>query len=417
MLKKYFTFLPIILILYLLSACESENITQINQESDTSNVIGQLEFTENFISEDIAIVAAENFSEKFNFEFYKMLKNEPAKNKDNSSKKVDNILSLKDDENKPALYLINYKGGGFTIIPADNRINPILAYSDTKKMPTNMEESLPGGLEIWLKLYLANVDSLRNEKRKSNNKIHSGWEILLSSEQTTFMKNPDPDPPCEDEVYETGPLLQTEWGQGDGYNNSLAYNNCSTTVNGKVLTGCVATALAQVMRYHEYPTNYNWSSMPNGPISASSQPSGTNNIAQLMYDAGDAVNMNWNCNFSGALGSDMEPAMENDFNYSTSTNYENYDMWDLKDDIDLSSPDRPAVVTAFDSQYGGHAWVADGTRMYYIYNSECIASGYLSFHMNWGWNGQYNGWFHDDDFSPGGYDFDTNIKQLVGIKP
>ncbi|MEX2364738.1 MAG: C10 family peptidase, partial [Balneolaceae bacterium] len=323
---------------------------------------------------------------------------------------------LKTSKNEVALYLINLENGGFTIVPADKRLNPILAYSDTNKMPITLDEPLPGGLKIWLNANIAAVDSVRNKKEK-NNSIHKAWETLLTTESKyKSMPDPDPDPPCEDEIYEVGPLLQTTWGQDEGYNNAAPPGSCTTTTNGRVLTGCVATAIAQVMRYHESPASYNWNSMPDGAITPLNQPSGTNEIAQLMRDVGDAVNMMWGCHASGAYGTSMEPAIENVFNYSSSTDYQAFDMWDLKDDIN-SFPRKPALIAASDSQVGGHVWVADGSRMYYIYDSNCIANGYLSFHMNWGWEGEFNAWYQVDNFSPGNFDFDTGIYQLIGIKP
>ncbi len=62
----------------------------------------------------------------------------------------------------------------------------------------------------------------------------------------------------------------------------------------------------------------------------------------------------------------------------------------------------------------GHAWVADGYRDIW----DCSQGvGYLYFHMNWGWEGNHNGWYSFDSFVPGSNNYSQNKEQIIGIKP
>jgi len=61
-----------------------------------------------------------------------------------------------------------------------------------------------------------------------------------------------------------------------------------------------------------------------------------------------------------------------------------------------------------------HVWVADG---YHQYTDECDGTGYSKLHMNWGWNGSFNGWYMFFDWRPGNNDFTSNKKMIVDIQP
>ncbi|MBN2732561.1 MAG: C10 family peptidase, partial [Balneolaceae bacterium] len=243
---------------------------------------------------------------------------------------------------------------------------------------------------------------------------NSGWNSLLGLKKD--IQSDAPIGGCEEWHYSNGPLLETTWGQADGYNNSTPFLNCDYPYNGRAYTGCVATAIAQIIRYHEYPNNYNWTAMPND--------NGSNEVSELMFDIGEAVDMDYGCDASSADNDVYEPTLENDFNYATSTDKIDYDGTSNYDVvIDELENERPVIfrgnkkgyiIGIFPYPESGHAWVADG----YQHDFYCDTGvSYLSFYMNWGWDGNYNGWYGFNDFTPGNASFDYNSEVIVGIQP
>ncbi len=178
---------------------------------------------------------------------------------------------------------------------------------------------------------------------------------------------------------------------------------------GRAWTGCVATAMAQVMKHHKHPTNYNWSDMPNSY--------GNTYISSLMRDIGDAVGMKYTCDASKAYADDIAPALKNTFGYN-SASYADYDYNTVKSELNHS---RPVILTGgrktggwiFSQYEDGHAWVCDG---YSLTVFPCWGS-MLTFHMNWGWGGTYNGWYGFLNFNPGDYTFNYKRKMVYNIKP
>lgn len=208
--------------------------------------------------------------------------------------------------------------------------------------------------------------------------------------------------------------MNTTWNQGCGYNDLL--DACTTGGScGRVWTGCVATATAQVMRYWEHPNSYNWSIMLN--------TTGSTETSRLMQDVGDAVNMDYGCDGSGAYTSDARNALVNTFGYSTYASYVDYNTTTLV--RQLKTWNRPVILRGEGS--GGHAWVCDGYRRnkittihnpgtYYEYETYTYSPLYLW--MNWGW-GPFggNGWFLYNNFTPGSNNFNSDRKMIINIPP
>ncbi len=244
------------------------------------------------------------------------------------------------------------------------------------------------------------------------------------------------------EVDQNGPLLNTFWDQKNGYNNLLE------RIDGELPpTGCVATAMAQVMRYHEYPTNYNWTAMPN--------TYGTNETAKLMRDIGEAVNMNYSLLGSGANMDNAVNAFINTFNYSSTVKY--VSIVDASIVSELRN-NRLVIIDGYHTYYTtkkkhlwffttitrhyeeGHAWVCDGFKKTTCYETlrsvvtgeettTSTSMGYY-YHMNWGGSGSgmgssdNNGWFKFDDLEINGVtrsngehpNYQHRKKCIVGIK-
>jgi hypothetical protein len=202
-----------------------------------------------------------------------------------------------------------------------------------------------------------------------------------------------------------GPLMQTTWGQRNPYTFYTPNN---------FLTGCVAVATAQIMRYHEHPNTFNWSIMPNDPP-FNDTSNGTLEVASLMSDIGINVNMNYSATSSGANSEDAKNALIDDYGYSSTATYSSYNFSTVKQEIKMYN--RPVYMRGcHSSETSGwwfwehtdysdcHAWVCDGYKQQYdvyIYNEETIyeyttqENRYEWLYMNWGWtHGIGNGWFY-----------------------
>lgn len=231
-------------------------------------------------------------------------------------------------------------------------------------------------------------------------------------------------------VYEqVGPFLPTTWGQGERYNDELTSLQCENYLNGRPPTGCVATAMAQIMRYWQHPSTYNWSIMPSYANKYMSSTTGTLEIAKLMKDIGTSVNMTYDCN-QGSTSSlpYARSAFVNTFSYSSSASIINYDSSTIESYfIPQINMNIPILMSGVDATLGvGHAWVCDGYKRnvttlihnpgtVYEYQTYAISGFYLS--LNWGWNGGSNGWFLYTNFSPSNYNFNSGQQCIISIQP
>ncbi|MDA3780793.1 MAG: C10 family peptidase [Bacteroidales bacterium] len=323
-------------------------------------------------------------------------------------KKIKTILEVPDKDEKTAYFIINYEGGGFIILAGDKRSEPILAFSETNEF--NLESDyFPTGLVSWLYYSKDYIEKIRDKNEKISPVTEKQWDNIQTggADVISYMIEPE-EPDCTPYVIQKGPFFQTTWGQGCGYNSQTPSMTCGPC--GHAWTGCVATAMAQVMKYHQYPTSYSWSSMPNSY--------GTTTTSILMRDIGDAVNMDYECDGSGADTQDeVASSFRNDFGYS-SASYSDYNYQTVKNELNYN---RPVILRGgrntgwwiFGQYSDGHAWVCDG---YLNYINPCWGS-ILKFNMNWGWDGTYNGWYSFNNFNPGDYTFNYKTGMVYNIKP
>ena len=285
-------------------------------------------------------------------------------------------------------------GKGFALVAADDCVSPILGYSLNGSFPA---ENLPHHIRTWIDAYQYDISVAKTLKQSGN-----------QSKYRTI----------RDTV--VGPLLTTTWNQAPWYNEQCPFSIADSAYS---VTGCVATAMAQVMKYWNHPvhgrgshsyvpsgfsrqsvnfdtTYYDWANMPNalGPLSSHEEIAA---VAQLMHHAGVAVDMNYSPSSSGAVVSSYgnaesicaENALKNFFRYNQAlfsafrdeyTNAEWNDL--LTTELNAS---RPILFSGRDND-GGHAFVIDGydTLGYY--------------HVNWGWGGYCDGYYTFDTLSPTG---------------
>lgn len=327
-------------------------------------------------------------------------------------------------------------GKGFVIVSADDCVLPILGYSTSGTFVT---EGMPSNVKGWLDDYERQILHYRNLGPGRLQSVRDEgcrvWMDLLEGNYN--------DPPQNTAV---SPLLSTTWNQTQYYNN-LCPNN--SYLGERTVTGCVATAMAQVMKYWNHPatghgshsyshsyygtlsanfgsTTYAWTSMPS-QLTSSSTTAQRTAVATLMYHVGVAMEMNYDVadnGGSGALaysnGDPFEPSAENAlrtyFKYKSSLrqvsidDYSNAD-WSalLMSELNAS---RPILYSGRDST-GGHCFVYDG----YDNGGQ--------FHINWGWGGWCDGYYAIGSLNPssggtGGNASSTfNLKNVavIGIEP
>lgn len=288
-------------------------------------------------------------------------------------------------DGKNCYYVFNRGGNqGFVIVAADDRANAILGYSDTGSFDYN---SIPAEIKHWLTSYADQITYIRKAGFAEN-----------TATQTTLDK-------------EVKPLLgDIQWNQDSPYNDMCP----SYGINTQCATGCVATAMAQVMYYNRWPekgvgqhtyypsvlggnplsadfgaTTYDWNAMLPRYDAASSQAS-RDAVALLMLHCGVAVDMEYSTS-SGATSESVPKALVTYFNYDkgvayrTRDNYSNSE-WDeiIRRELDNGRP----IVALGRSSAGGHAFVFDG------YDKNGLI------HVNWGWSGMSNGYFRTTALTP-----------------
>ena len=226
------------------------------------------------------------------------------------------------------------------------------------------------------------------------------------------------------------PMLKTTWGQGAPYNEL-----CPTVGNSAehYVTGCVATAMAQIMNYHQHPvqgndyqsyrfvpqqgesvrlsanfgeTTYLWNDMldsysEDGYTTAQAQA-----VATLMLHCGVAMQMQYSPSGSGAFTYEAAVAMHHFFCYNENIQFLNRDYFTDSEWLQLLHKEleagRPVLYSAASGGYG-HAFVIDGIN----------EQGQV--HVNWGWNGDANGYYDLNEMNPRSYMFTEQQGMLTGI--
>lgn len=324
---------------------------------------------------------------------------------------------------QPAIYVFNTakRGDGWVIVSGDNRALPVLGYSDhgycnLDSMPENMRE--------WLEMYVAQIESLDDGGSGNTGDALPVLGNVASNDAPMPKGN------------SVSPLIASKWGQGYPYNSY-----CPSVDGTHCVTGCVATAMAQIMRYHLWPqspsqnipsyywetgnetlstlatTTFDWASMTNTYPSSGGNTTANNAVARLMQYCGRAVKMDYG-KYSSSGTSSYRNVWVDYFRYSPNARYMfrcdyTYNQWTAFIKNELNNH-RPILYRGQKTPGGGHAFVLDG----------CDESGY--FHFNWGWSGNYDGYFSLESLNPAGGGIGSSpgengyvITQamLIGIRP
>lgn len=393
-MKKFnFKILPVILLMALLSfSCEKDD--SLTDNTNTQESI--------------------NHGEKVNYEVTAEEASAFASNFLRTRSKLKSTLSVKKttDFNLPIknrkLFLVQFNPKGFVLM-SDNMQNiPVLAFSENGDFGYSDYNELPAGIKEWVsETILLNLELEKDTTLQNENDVLYEWQTTLPRLKSTNIINPDD---CE-YIYLghsqdiSNCMLQTHWSQNLPY--SLYTPICSSDGTHKP-TGCVATAMAQVMNYWEYPGSWNWAILQNSYLYNSTTTSAYE-VARLMKNIGNHVNMNYGCEGSSASSNKAKKVLDNDFGYSGAIKYDDYHIDNIRQNLQWGYPvilggyrTRNNILNIYWYTHG-HAWVCDGLWEEYDRFKVVCQSGHgvplISYetrnyryylHMNWGWGNYSN---------------------------
>ena len=300
-------------------------------------------------------------------------------------------------------YIFNAEGKkGFVVVSGDDRTEPILGYSDQGEISV---ENMPENLKYWLECYEVQMKTLDQAKTAGSR------GITRSASRAAV-----------------APLIQTKWDQFEPYNlmcpdgSYVDYDETGYNSANRCVTGCVATAMAQVMYYHQWPnsceainpydiyryenvgteeapnwqpvidhsfhglegTDFKWNDM-NLTYSPNATGASADAVAELMRYCGQAVNMDYGLSENGGSSANVSAwDMATNFNYSKNARsvYRMfYTVAEWEDMIYQELANSRPVLYGGSSATGGHQFICDG------YDGNGL------FHFNWGWSGDSDGFF------------------------
>jgi len=224
-----------------------------DQELEKTNSLANENFVE--LAQIIDIASSISFPTK--------MKGTNNKGDKTITKTISSIKEVENKNNEASFYIVNYNEGGFVILSADRRTQPVLGFSVSNKFIID-EGSYPDGLEFWLEDAKSQISEIQKSNIKQSDNEKLAWRLVqqaIINEINSSKFEPIEDCYEHTVTYTKGPLLNTTWYQTGGFNDDLPYITCNGS-SFQVYAGCVPIAMAQVMKYYQYPTNYNWSSMP-----------------------------------------------------------------------------------------------------------------------------------------------------------
>ncbi|MCM1521969.1 MAG: thiol protease/hemagglutinin PrtT [Muribaculaceae bacterium] len=309
------------------------------------------------------------------------------------------------------LYIFSSPSGDFIITPSDDRAPALLGYGSDFE-----PDNIPPAMQYWLETYGAQLSALNEQD---------------SAPSLSPLREAEEDE--KEDHASIAPLVKTKWNQGNPYNLL-----CPSDRGGRAVTGCLATAMAQIINFHKHPikgtgrhsyawnntvltfdyenTTFEWDRMLNA-YDSSSQQIYCNAVATLMRACGIGVNMEYSSSASGASDVYVCSFITEHMGFDQSAAYLMRDWfsaeeWDnmVYTELDEGRP----VLYCGQSRQGGHAFVCDGYSQNGLY------------HINWGWGGTSDGYFRLNALDPynqgiggsgDGSGFNTDQSIVTHIEP
>lgn len=327
---------------------------------------------------------------------------------DTPSARLDVVWTGSEDS---SFYVINREGGGFLVLSGSRILPPVIGYSYSGSFKV---KGMPDNVSAWFRGFEKDLKEAKALYPRPSEEVLQQWRSLGARTKA----------PVQSYVLESA-----LWDQDEPFNDKCVMPN-----GDKVITGCVATAMAITFRHNKYPphgfgslegyitsTNryriegfsiedhyYDWDNMPLTNVYGATAEQKAQ-IAQLMYDCGVLIHMDYSPTGSGAISMNMPAEVAEHFHYSPEALLYKKSMYKprewlalLRNELDQ---DRLIFYSAQDANgNSGHAFVIDG------YDE----NGLL--HVNWGWSGSGNG-FYDLDLRVGWYRFSNSQGAVLGLVP
>ena len=303
------------------------------------------------------------------------------------SRAMAKVSAAPTNNNKQSFYVINdEEHNRFVIVSSDDRLYKILGFSDNGIFDS---ETAPIGLIDMLNSYDEQYTSVYSDLDKATKGVQKNYSFS----------------PVQ-------PLIQSKWGQSDPYNSDCP-KDIKSSSGENCVTGCVATAMAQVMKFWKYPesgtgsnsytsstqrinqsmdfssVHFDWDNMLN---EYNSDATGTQKsaVATLMHAAGVSVSMDY-ADESGAYAIDMAYSLSHFWKYNPNVSYKKKQYYsdEAWNQLILSelSEGHP-ILYAGQGNSGGHQFVLDG----------CNEDG--MYHFNFGWTGSGDGYYTLEVLAP-----------------
>lgn len=303
--------------------------------------------------------------------------------------------SVTKEANTNLFYTFNFQSGGFVIVAADDASIPILGYSYSSAAPEDVSNTPIG---FWLDRYKNQMSTIIKNSY-SNATTLPQWSKILDSDITPYNSTPS-----------VGPLLESKWGQESPYNSKIPKS---------YPVGSIVTAMGQVMNYYQWPikgngtkahpgsvngtgvnltadfaeTTYEWPKMT-VPMLTGSSAGATAATNTMLLHLGIATTTKFSTGISTSTTANALSAFKSNFRYTNTANIKNrlsytasewYQL--LRAELDLL---MPVYYSITDLDMGAdHAFVCDG---YTVDDNK--------FHFNWGFNGNYNGYYEASMLNP-----------------
>lgn len=295
--------------------------------------------------------------------------------------------NLRSDKTNNAPYYAFNLEQGYVIVSGDDEMTELVGYAENGFFDA---ENVPPQMQLWLDGYAEYVAAVQSGKAKARN-------ILLSDSPSVVVE----------------PLVTTKWNQDAPFNNFAPEYTDDNNNTQRCATGCAATAMAQIMKFHNWPEQgvghysyehqsfgtissnfsehvYDWTNMIDRYNNGEYSNVQADAVALLMKDCGVSLNMNYGP-VSGASIYSYTPAFKNYFRYSSRTvNRSGCETAEFTKIITDELQEGRPIIYCGTGEDGGHAFVVDGYDTNYF------------LHVNWGWGGYSDGYFDMNYMDPTG---------------
>jgi hypothetical protein len=295
-------------------------------------------------------------------------------------------------------YIVHLGNTGYCLAGADSLVLPVYWYSpqgtyDPQNPETRYILEEIAARTRFLREELAKGAAVLQAHQEALDSRAAFWEAL-SDERVAADLRPEGDPSVELVL-----RLTSRWHQHSPYNDA-----CPEIPPGSgqhAVVGCVATAMAQVMYYWRYPSDYQWDLLHDQHFDPVDD--GDPEVARLCHDAGVAVDMDYNLNPPGSSAdpAKIPGAMADAFGYSPDAVFEDRNVDRMINEIKWL---RPLMLGGRDSADNGHRWVVFGYK---------LSENPTQFMMNLGW-GWTPGWYSVDTVP---YDYTHDQTHVTQVAP